>query len=159
MATEYKLPPEKLRALVTLYDKTHKFITEDNLDAEIDRIFGNPQLTLFGPVFFNINELQRALRDRRLLPEMELRSEQSFKMNDKRKAQLKQALFGTEKNGAVGLPTLLDSVGVVDEREVQVEDEMTLSQDELAEVDEFFGATPDSTEEPKPFVSSLPRLP
>ncbi|KAI0285049.1 hypothetical protein BGY98DRAFT_946884 [Russula aff. rugulosa BPL654] len=39
---DFVLPPEKLRALVSLYHQSKSFITPENLDEEIDRAFAEP---------------------------------------------------------------------------------------------------------------------
>jgi hypothetical protein len=63
------VPPEKMRALITLYHKSEDFVTHENLSMRIDQAFlGTKTMQKTLPIHDNRAKLQEQLDERRKMP-------------------------------------------------------------------------------------------
>lgn len=114
-ATPGSLPPQKLRALVSLYHQSKDFITPNNLDERIDAVFAHNTYTSNGGGnnFTSRNDLVNALKNRQAAPRIgeptsaSMQSESYWQGMAGRERQVLDALYGTD-NRRPGLDVLLD---------------------------------------------------
>ncbi|KAK7695651.1 hypothetical protein QCA50_000287 [Cerrena zonata] len=108
------LPPQKLRALVSLYHKSDKFITPETLDAEIDKEF---QEDIFHGAYteYPYSRLREDLDKIRREPQVgrsglsaNTDSEKWSDRSSRRQKQVKTALYGMEDDRRAGLEVLLE---------------------------------------------------
>ncbi|KAH9951799.1 hypothetical protein B0H21DRAFT_191881 [Amylocystis lapponica] len=115
------LPPEKMRALVSLYHQTESFITPENLSQKIDEaFFDRPPLVRSPETSFQV--LRDELRTRQAKPkvgeadmgkalpavdyEMGERDGSWSEKRGEREMKVLQTLFGIEKSGTPALEVL-----------------------------------------------------
>ncbi|KAI0069048.1 hypothetical protein BV25DRAFT_1817986 [Artomyces pyxidatus] len=120
----FSLPPQKLRALISLYHESEGFITPENLDARIDLAFtdfessSSVHKTHAGQL-----EMRSALSDRRRLPRYGAPEDSARLLSgsvlDDRKARVDgvfDALYGTWNAKRPGLELLQDTWGQVEQQ-------------------------------------------
>jgi len=122
----FALPPEKLRALVTLYHQSKSFITPENLDEAIDRAFLEvPGIRAFGHRKIDWPSLRLEVKERRLLskfgfPETLDSSlsmyEAGYEGREGRIEQVFDAMYGTWQTNKPGLELLQDTWEDVEQR-------------------------------------------
>ncbi|KIY49585.1 hypothetical protein FISHEDRAFT_25631, partial [Fistulina hepatica ATCC 64428] len=116
------LPPEKLRALVSLYHQSEQFITPENLSERIDFAFARDD-TFHTRRFIKPADLSKMLKDRREAPRMVAshsnhsssrlqREDFSDFQKRPREVRMKEALygvdFGNQKTFMPGLEMMQD---------------------------------------------------
>ncbi|KAI0080750.1 hypothetical protein K474DRAFT_164288 [Panus rudis PR-1116 ss-1] len=116
------LPPQKLRALVSLYHRAHTFVTRENLDTVIDQAFTRePSPLALYEREKDIATLRDELRNRRMHPKVGkgtaiiqssmVRMDSGHSWSEtvqKRERQITNALFGLEGRSKAGLEVVLE---------------------------------------------------
>jgi len=110
------LPPEKLRALISLYHQSRDLITPSNLSEKIDEIFstGHFSSNSSGTFFASKRELDSALEQRNTQPRIgepslpTYTSERTWNALRSRENEVYDAIYGVDKLRNPGLDALLD---------------------------------------------------
>ncbi|KAI0316710.1 hypothetical protein OF83DRAFT_1172637 [Amylostereum chailletii] len=108
-APEFSLPPEKLRALISLYHQTESFVTPENLERKItDTFVYNPDIHkgVEGP-FMGWSDISSQARDRLKMDKL---------AHPDTNVQVFEALYGTSHGKKAGLETIRESWGQLEER-------------------------------------------
>ncbi|TFY83843.1 hypothetical protein EWM64_g175 [Hericium alpestre] len=131
-APEFRLSPAKLRALISLYHESGSFITPQNLDDVIDKVFTNENdvyTTTRGQKYKSYMELRAEVQARRTAPKFVQAAQtaanrtNSFSEANERLQQVAGALFGTEKEKEIGLELLQDRWEVTESRLKETEND------------------------------------
>ncbi|KAI0269258.1 hypothetical protein BC834DRAFT_865591 [Gloeopeniophorella convolvens] len=114
----FALPPEKLRALISLYHQSKSFITPENLDEAIDRAFVEvPSMTFHGNRRLDWPTLRLEAKERRTQPKYGLPESlespismyaSGYKEKEDRMEKVFDALYGTYEVNKPGLELLQD---------------------------------------------------
>ena len=122
----FALPPQKLRALVTLYHQSKSFITPENLDEAIDSAFLEvPGMRAFGQRKMDWPSLRLEVKERELLSKFGLPEtlgsalsmyEAGYEKREGRIEQVFDAMYGTWQTNKPGLELLQDTWEDVEER-------------------------------------------
>lgn len=125
---DFVLPPQKLRALVSLYHQSKSFITPENLDEAIDRAFAEPPSVrvLWNRRLVNWPALRLEVKDRDRLSKFGLPETLNSVLNtyevgyyDQRERRVEQvfdAMYGTLDMDKPGLELLQDTWVDVEQR-------------------------------------------
>ncbi|CAL1702309.1 unnamed protein product [Somion occarium] len=117
-SSKSSLPPHKLRALISLYHKSDKFITPDTLDEAIDRAFSETGVvSSMSAAESDYAVLVNELNARRKDPKIGNTGVSAYATNTEfvdrwsdtksvREHRVQNALFGTEGYGRAGLEVL-----------------------------------------------------
>ncbi|KAN0140006.1 hypothetical protein V8E53_001902 [Lactarius tabidus] len=122
----FALPPQKLRALVTLYHQSKSFITPENLDQAIDHAFLDvPAMRTFGHRKIDWPSLRLEVKERERLSKFGLPEtltsslsmyEAGYEEREGRIEQVFDAMYGTWQTNKPGLELLQDTWEDVEER-------------------------------------------
>ncbi|KIJ56531.1 hypothetical protein M422DRAFT_22695 [Sphaerobolus stellatus SS14] len=124
----FRIPPERLRALISLYHQSSKFITPETLEARIDEAFTNViNVGTQGTTLYTYEQLTSELeslrkgKGRSTLSSyngtpLDYRVNASWSEQIARESTVGAALWGVQENGRPGLETVLET-SVLNEKE------------------------------------------
>ena len=122
----FALPPQKLRALVTLYHQSKSFVTPEKLDEAIDRAFLEvPVMRAFGHRKLDWPSLRLEVKEREQLSKFGLPEtlsstlstyETGYEEREGRIEQVFDAMYGTWQTNKPGLELLQDTWEDVEQR-------------------------------------------